>query len=398
MKKPKVSAKKILPAAALPLLALLAATASINAEKPLLEDLEMRVTSIEQRRNFLNPSARPGVQDGHDIFFTASALYWKPNEDGLEYALDNTKGTSSRFADKGRIKHTRGKWSWGWEAGIGYNMAHDKWDLYLNWTHLNGLSHHENSDEDEECCTRCCPQICSGKLFPIWINWQTPEVPVCLYTCEVKSHFQMRLDLLDLELGRDFFVSKSLCMRPFAGLRWTLIKNKHAVDYSGYFSSSPQIPPPDDDPPLIADLSADADIDLHSHFWGIGPRAGLNSLWNFAPRWAIFGNTALSLLYGTMRSKYEMTLKNPSRMNRGEVKDHQHLTRAVIDLALGLEWDYQFKNDLMHLGFSLGWEHHLFYGMNRFIRFLDNQEQGSLTAYQGDIATQGFTLTGRLDF
>jgi hypothetical protein len=389
--------KKMWPAAAA---SLVAVTSLLSAADDMqMRNLENRVNALEQRRGangIINPSARPGVRDGSDVFITGSALFWKPNADGLEYTIDNTKGSSLTFADDGKIKRSTGKWSWGWEAGIGYNMNHDAWDLYLNWTHFIGRSRHH----DDDCeCNACCTPTCSDVNFPIDINWQTPEVPVCLYNCDSDARWKMHLDMVDLELGRDFFVSKYLSLRPFTGLRWIRMKNKQDIDYQGFLSASPQIT---ENPGVITNsVATEADVDLSTNFWGIGPRAGFNTLWSFGRGWGLFGNAAISLLYGKIRSNYEMELElaNGTELNRGEIKDRSHhVTRAVTDLALGIEWDYQFKDDQFHIGFALGWEHHMFFGLNQFIRFHDNQEQGSMTMYRGDVATQGFTLTGRFDF
>ncbi len=375
---------------------LVAVTSVLSAADDMqMRNMENRLTALEQRKGangMINPSARPGVRDGADIFITAAALYWKPNADSLEYAIDNT-GDSPVFADSGEMKRSHGKWSWGFEVGLGYNMPHDGWDLYLNWTHFNGRSHHHHDDDD------CCETTCSDIQFPVQYNWQTPDTPNCLYACDSEDHWKMRLNMVDLELGRDFFVSKYLSMRPFMGLRWLQLKHHHSVDYTGMFSSTSQVGL--SPTPITNSSVAENEVRNRARFWGIGPRAGMNTLWGFGHGWGLYGNAAISLLYGKMKVHFKQDIEptaTSGEINNGRVHDHYHVTRAVTDLAIGLQWDHQFKDDAYHLGFSFGWEHHMFFGMNKFIRFHDRSEQGSLSTTHGDVATQGWTLAGRFDF
>lgn len=171
--------------------------------------------------------------------------------------------------------------------------------------------------------------------------------------------------------------------------------------YSGILSASPQLTTVPTSAVVTAASDAELNVFNKTKFWGAGPRAGLNTLWSFCKGWGIYGNAALSLLYGQHKLRYnndyEPGAPLPSE-NNGNVRKNYRMSRAIADLAIGLEWDHQFQDDAYHLGFMLGWEQHMFFGFNKFVRFFDNQEQGSMGLDQGDLSTQGITLTGRFDF
>ena len=96
--------KKMWPAAAA---SLVAVTSCLSAADDMqTRNLENRISALEKRGGagggMLNPSSRPGVRDGSDVFITAAALYWKPNETGLSYAIQEN-GPNHNFADCGKV-------------------------------------------------------------------------------------------------------------------------------------------------------------------------------------------------------------------------------------------------------------------------------------------------------
>ena len=418
--------KKMWPAAATSLVAI---TSLLSAADDMqMRNMENRLTALEQRKGangMINPSARPGVRDGSDVFVTAAALYWKPNESGLEYAIDGTDGGNTTYAKEGSVLNSRSKYSWGFKVGLGYNMPHDGWDLYLNWTHFTSKKGWDCCEEgcEEECgeCGPCVPtpvNPCPSIIFPVAADFATPFIPPGYYACDAFSKWKLRLNILDLEMGRDFFVSKYLSLRPNFGLRGVKINQTQAIQYNGILTTEgPQLMKP----LTIGTMNIENHIKNGAKFWGVGPRAGVNTLWSFGSGWGLYGDAAISLLYGrmnTLHNEYlefgvptspceceeececECVLQTPVQDlegNGGRCKK-QYLTRAATDLALGIAWDHQFRDDRFHLGFALGWEHHMFFGMNQFMRFHDVFEQGSMSANNGDLATQGWTLSGRFDF
>lgn len=484
--------KKMWPAATA---SLVAVTSLANAADDMqMRNLENRVSALEQRKGangVINPSARPGVRDGWDIFVTGQALYWKANETGLSFAIqnDNCEGCTN-YANIGTVLESRAKYNWGFNVGIGYNMPHDGWDLALNWTRFHTSNGFDCCDEDccepccepvccpttsccdtDDCCptsscgssmnsgmsmssscceptccpanpcdnccqTECCEQACTpcccgtnniecceNIMFPTNVNFVAPCVPPGLWSCDAFSKWNLKLDMLDLVLGRDFFVSKFLSLRPNFGLRGLKIRQTQSSVYNGFNSSSCFCPCKASgsvNTPNWQDRVKD-----NEKYWGVGPKAGLDTLWSFGGGFGLYGNAAISLVYGRLKVKHtEIYIMNEVpdspcdecnecpcececeeectavniRGPKTPCQNNQYKTRAVTDIALGLSWDRQLSDDKYHVGLNVGWEHHMFFGMNQFYRFMSDAQQGGVAVNQGDLATQGLTFGARFDF
>ena len=194
---------------------LIALTTSICADTDEeIMALKQRVKVLEQKKegcNRVTPPARPDVRDGADLFITADALYWKAEEDGLEFV-------EKQFEDiafppnytNGKILNPHFDWNWGFRVGLGYNTPHDGWDLYLNWVRFKSRGH-----EDAEVnppAGIASQTLFASNGFDMNDGGNSDDVQ------RAETDWHLKLNLLDFELGREFFVSKWLTLRPFAGL------------------------------------------------------------------------------------------------------------------------------------------------------------------------------------
>ena len=417
-------------------------TSSLSAaDDSHIKDHERRLNDLEKRSGgVITPSARLGVNNGYDVFVTAAALYWKPNETGLSYAIQEN-GSNANFADDGEVLESRGKYHWGFKVGLGYNMPYDGWDLYLNWTHFrakNDFDCCEDCDECDECdsdcggcdvcqpCSPCIDDSCPNIMFPVTVDFAANPIPLGAWDCDAFSRWKLHIDMLDLDLGRAFYVSKALSLRPFAGLRGLWIRQQQDNVYLGMQAAPKYLVPAASGATANSSLAPGSFntpnvtylVENEEKFRGVGPRVGMDTMWSFGRGFGLYACGAISLIYGRLDVEHEesYTLGEPTSPcddecececeipvleiegNEGRCK-RQWFTRAVTDITLGLSWDRQLgNNDRYHLGFALGWEHHMFFGLNQFLRFHDKLEQGSMTTNQGDLATQGWTLSGRFDF
>ena len=314
--------KKMWPAAAA---SLVAVTSCLSAADDMqTRNLENRISALEKRGGagggMLNPSSRPGVRDGSDVFITAAALYWKPNETGLSYAIQEN-GPNHNFADCGKVLESRGKYHWGFKVGLGYNMPHDGWDLYLNWTHFRANNKHfdcceeceDDCDECDDCgnCNQCEPRTnscsnecgecnecnecerepCPNIMFPVTVDFAADTIPAGAWNCDAFSRWKLHIDMLDLDLGRNFFVSKYLSMRPFAGLRGVWIRQEQENVYLG-MQAAPKFligPAPTENTHAAPGSFNTPDVtyfvENEEKYKAIGPRAGMDTLWSFGGGW-----------------------------------------------------------------------------------------------------------------
>lgn len=347
---------------------------------------------------YLSP-ARAEAVCGWNFFLTAEYLLWQPSEANLAYARSTgnwgnelTTTLESAAADKNtiRIYNVDFGWDSGFRVQLGYNMGHDSWDTLLSWTWLYSSTNDSVSSSPPNFF------FALNAMSP-YVSEEGAEAP------SISSHFQLHLNLCDWELGRDFFLSKWLTVRPFASLRTGWVNQNWKTHLQG-------------EPGLnIAALGGfidKYDIYIKQDFWGIGPRVGLDTEWGLISGLGFFADGALSLLYGFFEDKRRdvAVLLTPPIPPSGPEIVHpfaRNITseQTIAELQLGLRWDQPLYCDRYHLRLQAGWEHTVFFDHNR-IFYINGESQDNtfvsqtknLMEYGGNLGFQGVSLSGRFDF
>ena len=159
---------------------------------------------------------------------------------------------------------------------------------------------------------------------------------------------------------------------------------------------------------ILSALKLNNETNMRNDFHGVGARAGFDTVWNLGKGFAFTGNTAVSLVYGRFRVKHDEWIReavSPHTKTRIlETEDHFRASRAMTDLALGLQWSTPFGQRCQY-GFTLGlaWEHHMFFDQNQLwrVRGVDlgvPTFQRIIYQRRGDLDTQGWTLTMQFEF
>lgn len=365
--------KKMWPAAAA---SLVAVTSVINAvDDAQVRNLESRVSTLEKSRGsngMINPAARPEVKDGYNVFVNAELLWWSAYQSGLDYVVENRDSTT--MIGNGEVKNVGNEYTFGARFGAGYNMPHDGWDVCANWAFLRTDDIHDSAKAPH-----------GGALFPIWNNSDLDTDGDNLYVDSASAKWDLDLDIVDAELGREFFVSKWLTVRPLVGLRYARVDQSFHVVYKN------------------GNLFNGLKNEVHNsnNYWGFGARTGLDTQWGLGAGWSIYGNAAVSLLHGHFHISQSIKSNNPGTnldSNNGHFENRLRAGRAITDIALGLRWDHMFENDRYHVGLQLGWEHHMFFGMNQMWQLVSQNVEAAHNTSNEELTTQGFTLAARFDF
>jgi hypothetical protein len=245
----------------------------------------------------ITPPAGPRLAHGADVGITADFIWWKATQEDSDDA------------------NTQKKWAPGFKVGLGLNLGHDAWDLMAQYTWLNADHKHTSKNE----------------------------------TTDWKLHF----NVIDLELGRNYYVSQYLTMRPFIGLKGTWQKQdfKHAVDKK-------------------------TDLHLDQDHWGLGIRAGFNTAWYLTKSFSIYGNLALA----NMWSEYNKNHENNAGV-KTKAKD-SYSNKHLTELELGLRWETWFYDDNYHFAIQAGWEQQVWSGWT----------------HNEDLNLHGLSLKLRFDF
>lgn len=341
--------------------------------------LEKRVSALEKRRGgLLNPPARPLCED-YDFNFSGAVLFWQANE-VIPTGVVNTATSFVTINDAvnlqdAKVKHIEFDYDPGFRLGIDFDTAYDGWDLGLTWTSLESKGSRDvsASGNKEIFATQANPQLATFLT----------GIPTSAFIYrQMRSHLKIHLNQLDLDLGREFFVSKHLTMRPHIGLRTTWIRQFLKVDYNPPVTSA------------FLSIVPAIDTSQKNKWWGIGIESGLDMLWMFGKGVSLYGTIAAAIESGFQ--KVIVKQSSEAGVIFEDERDSVRNSHPILDLQLGLRWDHGFKQDSYNFGLFGGWEHHTYFSQNQFHNELS--PVGKYVANQGDLSYQGWTIGAHLAF
>lgn len=315
--------------------------------------------------NVLTP-ASPPICSCVEPFFTADYIYWTARENGLGYATSSPVGTvaNPRPSGKGRLyaPHWQGKS--GFKVGAGLNMLYDRWDVYLNYTWLrnNGNKSHAHASSGQELYNR----FSLGAADLVFTDLSSAS-----------AKWNLHFNVLDLSLGRNYYVSKHLTLRPHFGLKGTWQKQVYDLKYN-------------------RDVAAtNFTADIKQHMWGIGIRGGFNTTWYVCSGFSLIGDLDISGVWSRFNTKREdlsFSATTPDGLLLLNEKYVLHTLKPVIEWDLGIKWETCFCDDSYRFGILLAWEEQIWINQNEILN-----NRGDETR-QGDLVLQGLTLGARFDF
>jgi hypothetical protein len=343
-----------------------------------VNDLKKQVADLKEQcaERQVNPPAAPSINGGYDIFITGDLLYWKASENGLAYVL-KTGGVepTHHITDNAVWTAPAFDWDTGFRVGLGWDTSHDDWDLYFSWTRLHTAAHsHRHAG--------------AGALFATFADPLFTEVPIE----RASAHLTIHLNVLDFELGRSFYVGKSLSIRPHVGFENAWISQHYNTKYHGHTAFN-------GNPAVLTDFN---DISFRNHFWGIGARAGAHTEWEMRWGLSVCADVALALLHGNFNLKRTSALRHmastPNITHKSHTDEKFIQARAAMEFFLGAQWDWLFAHDRFHLGIKAGWEQHMYFGQNQIFNPVDSPSTaGKLVSSNDDLTFQGLTFSLRLD-
>ncbi|MCB1106948.1 MAG: MOMP family protein [Chlamydiia bacterium] len=299
------------------------------------------------------PNAGPRIRGDWNVFLTGDFIYWTVRQDGLLYAVSGAGAGVS-----GSVHGLDWNWDPGFKVGLGFNLPHDGWDLFAEYTWI----HSDARDSTEQAAV-------TSNLIPYWVVSGSAD-----FLTRASANWDVHYNNLTLDLGRNAYLSQYMKLRLFAGLHTAWIDQDYKAEYT-----------------TIA--NAIHRLDLDQDFWGIGLRAGLNNSFQFTKDFSFFADLALSILWGQFDlSRLERNTVNNVTTTALNTGVKPHTAEPVANIGAGFRYDVWFSQDRFHFLLQAGWEHSLWILHNEVIKNLSEPDHG------GDFYLQGFTLKARFDF
>jgi opacity protein-like surface antigen len=311
-------------------------------------------------------SAAPMSENGWYVF--ADALYWHADVGNSDWAFTNTNTSTPVISGNNHALNF--KWGWGFRAGVGANMDYDQWDtnFYYTWFRT------ENSN-----AAGSSGLVLSGDIMGLAGTFTTGTID-----------WRINFSMLDWELGRWFYVSKNLALRPHIGIKGGWISQHIREKFTG----TPE---------------GDYLSKTKNDFWGVGASGGFNTTWNFATvgthHFDFFGDFAGALMYGHFDVKHSevgtMVPTGGAIAIEGFVPSglSRNLMVPMLQAIFGLSWDTGFNCNRCHFTFRAGYEFQYWFRQNQMT--INEVDPHQVIHYQrngGDFGLQGLTLDFRFDF
>jgi hypothetical protein len=334
------------------------AARSLLTKEEQQEEISCDSLATSEEQDALYPQLGVQAPNGH-VFVTADWLLWRTRQGGMEFAVQGVSASAlTPFPHSAPSKLNFDLQS-GFRVGFGVHLPNDGWDIYVNFTDF-----HPEASKSIGGST--------GSILPL-----LPYNPPSLVA---SAHAQWHIDFknLDIEIGRGYYIGKTLSLRPFIGMIGAWIDQDVHVHYRG--GSIPS--------------GLTNRIETNNNFKGGGPRFGIGSNWHFGQGFSLFGNLAAALVVGHFDLKNE---QDQGSLEPIHLNSDLNLVSPVLQFLAGLAWDKNTYCDQWHFGLSAGFETQYWWRQNQMERFTNNSLPVFLRA-DSDLAFYGLTLRGRFDF
>lgn len=300
-----------------------------------------------------NPSARPCAQlRTIDVF--VNGLYWYTSE-SIDWAFTrHNEGNSVCTSYKSLVFD----WAPGFRVGLGYNMEHDQWDTQASYTWFQSKA----------------SGAANGPIIPGFLAARLSLLePFSKGSTNIRLHYNM----FDWDLGRAFFVSSHLLVRPSIGIKAGWINQEIHSHWTLFTDLLPIV----------------AQENLKQRCAGGGPKGGVTCNWCFGNTqnqfFSLIGAFDVGYLWShwSIRDKFIDNLNTPIYLKTTP----RNFGSFVLHAFLGIGWDCNFDCNRSHFGCKLGYEIEDWFNQLQIFSNISG-------AQNNDLILQGLTAALRFDF
>ncbi len=353
--------------------------------RPAASEISRRLECVERKLDQISEKKVSDVLGGNNppafgcagsvgYFTDISLLYWKAFNHGWTVAFEYRspyQTPSAQVYTNLKPDEVHFDWSPGIRVGAGYNSGYDHWNVQgiYTWIRLDG-----------------CKSLIARDFATYTVGLSTVNLgiqPNAAYIFNapagvfrtLSAKWRLNHNVGDLQLARDFYITKALALQPILGLRFASLDQSMNTHFGQ----------------TVAVLNRYDSYHISNDFWGFGPRIGIDGKWTFPHNFGFTGLITGSLLYGKLKiaEHYFSTSVAGPLQETGVMRSSENAFAPNVQLILGMDWGICFNKESMYWGFNLGWE--LNYWWNQ-AHFDINRE------VQFPIEIQGITFRSDLSF
>ncbi len=326
--------------------------------------------STTQPTQMITPYVAPEVVDRANIDVDGAFLWWGSYLGGMEFAMSGTQDGSPSTAlsvNRGKVKKPPFGWGPGLKATVGVDYRLDGWNTTATYTGLFTDRLHTSVHYDAHKGL--------ANNFPII---SIPLVYGVSSQSSVTCSWRQNFNVVDVDLARNFFISKTITLRPHFGLKFSWIEEKFNLDYIGN--------------PSLTAVFGDSTMFLRQRQWGLGIRGGFDTVWHIIKEFGIYGDVAATAMWNSYRTHMNNVVTSPSTGTNTVLNTDERFFEVlpILEVGLGIEVTHWFHNDTCLFIFRAGWEEQVWSNFNQLLFPLDRLH-GNLSLH-GLTVKLGFTF------
>jgi hypothetical protein len=196
-----------------------------------------------------------------------------------------------------------------------------------------------------------------------YIPFSVSAAPTLL---KISGAWDLEFNVLDLLLGREFWISPRLSFKPFTGMKFSWNEQQLTVSSHSNVSSN-----------YLRYI-------MKIKQMGVGLTGGLNTSYYMWNKWSIYGNFALSGMFNSISTLRKNYFTNSSVSNVLDINSHgsNNDVTAIVESGLGLRFETCFSHYKWLL--EAGWETQVWLDQAVFMLMND--------APPGNLSMQGLTI------
>lgn len=322
----------------------------------------------ESEREALQPGFHPGNRAG--IHLGADILYWHAAEDQLDYAwiVDAPNPVTPDIYNVSK-KNVNFNSHFGARAAVGYLSEWSGMDFYLRYTGYSAKVDRGNRSDQNNIA-----------LLQIFSRSQLLPTAGAILASGAKTKWKLSYHAIDGEVGRSSLFGDNLYVRPFFGVRGLITDQRVKTSYTGLldYSVAPE------------ENRGSRTFKGKTSLFSVGPRIGIEGIYQLTSHISLTGKGAGSLLYGDAKIRSVIAGEDPSiappqlRMVLKEGESNK--VRPSAEVYMGINCSGELTNGRHYL-IGIGYEANYCW-----------DQMGIYTLYHqkpnGDLSLQGWV--GRL--
>ncbi|MDN3506399.1 MAG: Lpg1974 family pore-forming outer membrane protein [Simkaniaceae bacterium] len=340
------------------------------------------------------------------VTVSAEFLYWYAVENRLPIAM-RTLGFVPQGADvipgaelavPNKNIYMDSSWDPGFRVGAGFNSCCDGWDFLVQYTYYRNT----NKKGLSEAAVQGGFFIPPGGDFLFTSPWIETFLPVPFLFDQVNAKWKLDYNVLDLEIGRKFWLSPCFNLRLFTGLKGSWIRTQYDLLQERDLATL-------DSTAIVGGFFLD---NFKNTFRGVGLTLGLDPTWHFSRCFSLYGSADFSLLWGKYdgdrSEEFEIFVTSDRYAVSWDSTNDFYGMQGVFDLGIGLRYEDTFCCDRFRFLFDLGWEHQLWYDLIHRIKFesasvplnltFDRLSFATYGEIDTDLALGGLVVKAKIDF